>query len=187
MGTVTSVNSQRERLPPPAVCEDPIVGIWKSHNYNERERHWTQFTITVERVGGSDSDLKGTIVNHAWDGDETQEQPPTCDRTDRRFVVSMDAMGRVNEGVIEFWGIGEWRLDRMICGLRDFGYNLDHFTGSLDAELQEFQSVNNDGGIAIDEPTVFRRIKCFDDKEPVAVETPPFQPPRGPSLGCGWW
>ena len=69
-----------------------------------------------------------------------------------------------------------------ICGSSiGFGYNLDNFTGTIDPEIQEFQSVNNDGGISVNEPNVFRRIRCFEGPAPTDdVEPPPFQRPPAP-------
>jgi len=188
MGTVTSVSSQRDRLPPPADCsDDEVVGVWKSHNFNPAYTHWSQFTLHVRRTEGQPDRLEGSISNHSWDGGPDQKEAPDCDRTSRRYVVSMDAVGTVKDGFIEFGGVGEWRMDRMICGLPTFGYNLDQFTGTIDQDIQEFQSVNNDGGISVNEPTVFRRVKCFvEEMEPTGpVEPPPFQPPKG--LGCSLW
>jgi hypothetical protein len=54
----------------------------------------------------------------------------------------------------------------------------------------EFQSVNNDGGRAVNDPVVFRRVQCNDgehlDSEPrIAVAPPPFYPPEDEG-GCGF-
>jgi hypothetical protein len=44
--------------------------------------------------------------------------------------------------------------------MRPILYRPDHFTGTIDPAIQEFQSVNNDGGRAVNDPMVFRRIAC---------------------------
>jgi hypothetical protein len=182
LGTGT-VAEQRARLPPPAECGDSVVGTWKSHQYHPDQGQWTQFTLEVSRVPDSPDQLTGFIRNHSWVGGATDEQPPPC-RGDWRYKVSMDARGTLTGDHVEFWGIDEWRLDAILCGRMDFGYNLDHFSGDISQETQEFQSVNNDGGVAVNQPTLFRRIKCHSDIEPILdVEPPPFHPP---SLGCGW-
>ena len=57
-------------------------------------------------------------------------------------------------------------------------------SGRIDPEIQEFRSVNNDGGPAVNVPQVFRRIRCFPPQSNphVTVDPPPFQPPR--TGGC---
>ena len=188
-----TVAEQRARLPPPAKCEDKITGIWKSHDYRSRWSQWTIFTLDISRVDGGD-ELEGTIVNESWRGDSSQSEPGPCNG-ELHYVVSMDAVGRVADGHIEFGGIGQWRLDEVKCGNMWGGYNLDNFTGPLDIDIMEFQSVNNDGGRSVNEPTVFRRVECIDDpkakkdKDPKIVVTPPaFYPPEdeqeGGAAGC---
>jgi hypothetical protein len=79
------------------------------------------------------------------------------------------------------------RSEHVYCE-RWAAYNLDHFTGRIDTELQEFQSVNNDGGRAVNEPKVFRRVRCLEPPMAphVAIAPPPFYPTswqRGCSVG----
>ena len=182
----STVSEQRALLPDPAECEDPITGVWKSHNYNTFQEQWTEFTLEVRRSSGNPSSLEGRILNHSWMATDRHPQPPAC-KGNLRYEVSMEAVGSVKTLDVEFWGVNNWEMDRLHCGSSlGFGYNLDHFSGTIDPEIQEFQSVNNDGGIAVNEPTVFRRIRCFEGPVPVSnVEPPPFQPPR--SRGCGLW
>lgn len=183
-----TVAEQRARLPPPAQCEDPVEGIWKSHDYRVWRRQWTIFTLVIHRIDGTQN-LRGTIRNESWRGDADQSEPGVCEG-ELRYDVSMDAEGRVQDGQIEFGGIGQWRLDAVLCGEFNGGYNLDVFTGPLDVEILEFQAVNNDGGVSVNEPTVFRRVKCLDEgkvEEAKVVVTPPaFYPPEeGSKGGCG--
>lgn len=183
-----TVAEQRARLPPPAECEDPVEGIWKSHDYREWRRQWTIFTLEIHRVDGT-ADLRGTIRNESWRGDAAQSEPGAC-VGELRYDVSMDAVGRVEHGRLEFGGVGQWRLDAVLCGEFDGGYNLDVFTGPLDVELLEFQAVNNDGGVSVNEPTVFRRVKCLDapqaEDPKVVVRPPAFYPPEDEGGGgCG--
>jgi hypothetical protein len=186
----STVAEQRARLPPPAACKDPVAGIWQSQDYDTFWGEWTVFTLEVHRVKDSENDLEGKIFNHSWFGPEAETEPGPC-AGQLRFKVSMDAKGTAKDGQIDFWGIGEWRLDEVLCGYWNLGYNLDHFTGKIDPDLQEFQSVNNDGGRAVNDPTVFRRIKCWDEQGEdvgprVAVEPPPFYPPvEEVAAGCG--
>jgi len=89
---------------------------------------------------------------------------------------------------VKFWGTGRPRVDANICGHSTADtYNLDHFEGTIDPELQEFQSLNNDGGVHVNFPIVFRRIDCLSGNEAaMTVEPPPFQPPAN-GLGCSLW
>ena len=182
----STVSEQRALLPEPAECEDPVTGVWKSHNYNTYQGQWTEFTLEIRRDPDDTRSLQGRILNHSWMATQNFPEPPPCSGQ-LRYEVSMDARGSAKEMDVEFWGVGQWRMDQLHCGNSlGFGYNLDHFSGTIDPEIQEFQSVNNDGGIAVNEPTVFRRIRCFEGPAPLAdIEPPPYQPPR--SRGCGLW
>ena len=178
-----SVVEQRARLPPPAECADEIEGVWRSHGYNPSRGAWSRFVLTIERESPGSSELVGTIENTGWKGDETTSEPPICVGS-VHFEVSMDARGSFEDGTVVFYGVGDWRMDKLHCGGEGFGYSLDRFTGQLESELQEFQSVNNDGDQAINVPTVFRRTRCVSDAiEPKNVEPPPYYP----SVGCGLW
>jgi hypothetical protein len=177
-----TIAEQRARLPPPATCVDPVAGVWKSHDWDPDRDQWTEFTLQVRRGEPGSDRLVGTIENHSWFGPETEVQPGPC--VDQlHYVVSMDAEGALRGLEVSFGGVGQWRLDETRCGTFDAGYNLDVFTGVIDPKIQEFQSVNNDGGSAVNQPAVFRRVRCFEDPvvhDPVAP--PPFMPP---SAGCG--
>jgi len=184
-----TVAEQRARLPPPAQCEDDLVqGIWRSHDYLPQWGEWSVFVLEIRRVDGSDK-LEGTIVGESWDAGPKQSEPGPCEGAHHR-IVSMDAVGSVDDGVITFGGVGQWRLDKHVCGPTGMGYNLDQFTGKLDTDLMEFQSVNNDGGRMVNLPTVFRRVECLPEhknsapKRPkVAVTPPSFYPPEDESRG----
>lgn len=186
-----TIAEQRARLPPAAECDDEIVaGIWRSHAYNAQFGDWVVFTLTIRRVPGHPEQLVGTISNHSWIGGPQDQEPIPCDRQPGwEWVVSMDARGRVENGTrIFFGGVGQWRLDETRCRRGPWGYNLDNFTGVIDPTILEFQSVNNDGGRAVNEPAVFRRIRC---PPPESVEAPSVNP-RPPAFypelgrGCGW-
>ena len=182
---LATVGEQRARLPPPAPCSDAVEGVWKSHSYHPSHfTSWSAFTLEIHRAAPDSDRLVGTISNHAWVGDAEQEHPKQC-AGDMEYVVSMDAVGKLTGNQVQFGGVGEWRLDEVSCGEWYGGYNLDNFTGVIEPEIQEFQSVNNDGGISVNEPTVFRRVKCLSDAlEPKGeVAPPPYQPP----VGCSLW
>ncbi len=185
-----TVNEQRARLPPPAKCEDnEIEGVWKSHAYNKRYREWTEFTLEIREVPGKKGHLQGRVLNHSWKGVPKQEQPGPC-RGLLRYRVSMPAKGTYKNHRVSFYGTS-WKMDNLLCGSSwGFHYNLDHFTGEIDFERQEFQSVNNDGGRSVNEPTVFRRIKCFDKNEKppdpsITIKPPPLFPEKASTGGGG--
>jgi len=185
-----TVAEQRARLPPPAECRDSIVGRWKSHDFKRHRGMWEIFTLEIRRSDTDPNKLKGTISNHYWNGGENDAEPGLGCPQSLHVTVSMDAEGTITGPDIRFEGVGEWRQDEAWCG--DTGaYVLDVFEGRLDAELQEFQAVLNDGVVAINERTVLRRIGCLDDDaapaEPkVVVKPPAFYPPeeREASGGC---
>ena len=184
-----TIAEQRARLPPAAECDDEAVaGIWRSHTYTPRRREWYVFTLHIRRVTGAPEQLVGRISSHFWRGGPEDEEPPSCERARYQMTVSFDARGTVRDGVhIHFGGIGAWQVDASPCGARPGGYNLDHFSGTIDPSILEFQSVNNDGGAAVNEPTVFRRIRCPPTQSaeaPTVHTTPPsFYPER--LGGCG--
>jgi hypothetical protein len=66
---------------------------------------------------------------------------------------------------------------------------LDHFSGTVDLERMEFQSLlNADAPEWRDVPTVFRRVRCgaaapSDPTPRIIMEPPPYQPPE--REGCG--
>jgi hypothetical protein len=182
-----TVAEQRARLPPPAQCEDAVTGTWKSHDFRPHREVWEVFTLEIRRKDGSDA-LVGTIHNQFWYGGPEDSEPGPCEGV-LHAEVSMDAEGRVDGPRIRFHGVGQWRLDAVRCGDKDGGYVLDDFSGEIDPERLEFQSLANDGIVAINEPTVFRRIGCLPEQAsaPQVVVTPPsfYPPPEERAGGCG--
>jgi hypothetical protein len=172
-----TVAEQRARLPPPATCEDPVEGVWRSHQFHETWEEWGIFTLEIRRIPGSDTALTGRIINRSWYADATVSEPGNC-QGQLDYLVTMQAVGEYREGTVRFGGTS-WELNAVYCGSSfGFAYNLDRFSGVIDPELQEFQSVNNDGGRYIDVPTVFRRVECFETPPApsITVEPPPFVP-----------
>ncbi len=182
-----TIAEQRARLPPPAACKDPVAGVWQSHAYNQDWGEWGRFTLTIRRTKDSETELEGEMLNESWYGPETEvTRGPCVGRL--QYLVSMPAKGSYVDGRIEFFGT-EWKMEEAYCAVDfGFGYNLDRFSGQIDPELQEFQSVNNDGGRYINVPTVFRRVSCNDEVETiprVSVAPPPFYPEET-EQGCGF-
>ena len=183
-----TIAEQRARLPPPAACKDPVAGVWQSHSFNEMYQEWGRFTLTIRRTEPGAPTLEGTIVNESWYGPKTESiRGPCVGRL--QYLVSMDAEGSFADGKVEFHGL-TWKMEEELCAVDlGFGYNLDRFSGTIDYDLQEFQSINNDGGRYIDVPTVFRRVSCDDHEDDlpprVTMAPPPFYPPEEEERGCG--
>jgi hypothetical protein len=183
-----TIEEQRARLPPPATdCSDPVAGQWRAHVFYGHVMQWYVFVLDIQRSG--ETSLKGTIRAEFWDGDEHDQQPPDCSLSNNRAAVIENAEGEAKGLEIRFDAI-DWRDDNA-CRSVPFGYLLDHFSGTIDPERMEFQSLlNADAPEWRDVPTVFRRVRCAagasEDPQPkIVVAPPPYQPPEG-ERGCGF-
>jgi hypothetical protein len=182
-----TVEEQRARLPPPAECTDPVEGIWMSLSYARVVGEWYDFTLDIRRAAPGSDELKGEITSHFWNGVSTDPKPPACTPGGLELVVKMPARGKVADDAGKsrvFLGGTTYTNDRAVCG-RFVGYNPDTFEGTIDPKLQEFQSLNNDGGIFRNEPAVFRRVRCLEPprKQALDVKPPDFAPAK--RTGCG--
>lgn len=179
-----TIEEQRARLPAPATnCSDPVAGIWMSHKYEGFQLYWYVFTLRIQRH--VDGTLYGDITSHSWNSSPREPEPPPCRPGLDHWVVAMTAEGTANGLNVDFHGTS-WRLGQVFCGppTGPGGYNLDRFTGTIDPTIQEFQSVNNDGGDMVNDPTVFRRVRCLEpDAPPHPYVAPP--PTFRPRRGCG--
>jgi hypothetical protein len=181
-----TIEEQRARLPPPAppgTCQNPIEGVWRSLRWYPGNQAWYSFVLELRQRGTA---LEGRIEAISWDTPPNRPEPGPCRAGLEHFSVVQPARGTVDGLRIDFAATA-WSVGSVFCGSRPWAYNLDHFRGVIDPRLQEFQSVNNDGGLQIDEPTVFRRVRCF---EPEAVPHPYVAPPAfAPRprrrFGCG--
>jgi hypothetical protein len=156
-----TVAEQRARLPPAVECENPVAGKWRALLYSFiTGGRWTEWTLDINVDPSDETKLVGTIYVDSWRGDpSTPEQPMPCID---HFKGKMDATGSFVDGRVAVDG-GPWQHTDQICGDPTL-YNPDHFTGTIETERQEFQSVNNDGGAAVNQVTVFRRIGCQAEK-----------------------
>ncbi|MGF1466244.1 MAG: hypothetical protein ACFCGT_08930 [Sandaracinaceae bacterium] len=183
-----TVAEQRARLPPAAECGgERVAGIWRAHKFNPDYEDWVVFDLHIARDRDDRSRLSGIIRNHSWTGGPAQEEPPPCaENPGWEWVVSMDARGTVSDDLeIFFGGVGEWRLDELRCRRGPWGYNLDNLSGTIDPAILEFQSVNNDGGRSVNEPMVFRRIRCPPEEHAQAPSVNPRAPAFYPDTGGG--
>lgn len=175
-----TVEEQRARLPPPATCSDPVEGIWRSHKFEPMYDEWYIFTLRIKRASPGSPKLTGEIRSHYWLGGKDDAKPPPCAPGRREHKMLMPAEGSFENGVIIFGGTSH-QLEESLCGV-PAPYNNDRFSGKIDPTTQEFQSVNNDGGRAVNSPNVFRRIGCLESpseqKPAVDVKPPAFAPPK---------
>jgi hypothetical protein len=178
-----TIEEQRARLPPPVDCMSPVAGRWKALNYRDRDNDWYEYILEIHEDPNDPTRLIGRILIDTWLGDSTATEPPNPCRM--RLKGKMEGAGSFVHGEVAFGATTDFEYTEIICGPA-IGYNPDHFTGHLQPELEEFQAINNDGGMAVNEPTVFRRIGCLDSprKEPSQAELapPPFFPKR--RSGC---
>ena len=185
-----TIAEQRARLPPAAECADEnVAGVWRSHTYHPGwMAEWSVFTLVIRRSPNDPEQLVGQISNHFWHGGSQDEEPPPCRPGGYERTVEFAGRGYVRNGnEIFFGGVGQWRETSSVCGYSGGGYNLDNFSGVIDPSILEFQSVNNDGGIAVNDPIVFRRIRCppmrSAESPTVSLAPPAFYPER--RGGCG--
>ncbi|MGE0547128.1 MAG: hypothetical protein AB7R00_08735 [Kofleriaceae bacterium] len=154
-----TVAEQRARLPPAAECESPIAGTWRALTYSEYTFAWYQHTLEIHQDPTDPTQLTGMHYVEYWrGGPENTEPPALCIRHQKG---KMTGTGTFRDSEVAFFS-GEYELVAEICG-DHVHYNPDNFTGRVEPERQEFQAVNNDGGNAVNEPTVFRRIGCLDE------------------------
>jgi len=164
-----------------------VEGEWRAHKYDPRFDDWGIFTILLRRETPTSNVLVGRITTEYWTGGQQYQLPPPCFPGLRHYRVSQDARGTLAGMRVEIAG-RTLRLEEQYCPRSYASYNLDHFAGVIDPVRQEFQALNNDGGRDINEPTVFRRVRCFEPAVvPHPVVAPPaFQPPRrSRAQGCG--
>ncbi len=179
--TPASVEEQRARLPPPAQCTNDIEGTWLGLRWSSHRRppEWYKVTLEVRYASPeSKTDLTGSINVRFWKGGAEAQTPPSGCRYGEGLIYQ-PAKGKIIDGNIDFEALS-WQSAMPGCEYTA-GYYLDHYTGRIDPQILEFQAVNNDGGLAVNEPTVFRRIKCADVPGPTAMDvkvTPPSFTPR---------
>ena len=157
-----SIGSQRALLPRAVHCNDEVAGVWRAQKYDPAYGDWMLATLYVHRTEGNA--LRGTMVVHQWDGGPFDVRPPMCGPDGFDFIVDEPSVGFARDHYLDF-GSDSWRMREMRCNanMRPISYRPDHFTGTIDLGREEFQSVNNDGGRAVNDPMVFRRIQCVDE------------------------
>ena len=177
------VEEQRKRLPPPAHdCDDPVTGVWMGHEY--LNGYWYRFTLHIDRAAPESPELTGQIVSHSWDTSPEESAPPPCvgGSSHQEAIIEMPAEGRFENNAVSFTGTS-WEVREVICGRRPGAYYPDGFSGSLEQQGTEFQSMSDDGHNPV-VPVVFRRIKCNEIDRPLP-ELPEATPPPRYSSGCG--
>ena len=158
---IASIEDQRLRLPPAATvddnssCADPVVGVWLGQQYNPRSISWQKYRLHIRRVTPGSAALVGEVRVLYWTGPQSVVTPPAnCEGVGLSAEILQNATGTVVNNFLSFGG-NDWRAGQVFCGSREaVAYNPDHFQGLINVGLQEFQSVNNDGGTAVNEPVI---------------------------------
>jgi hypothetical protein len=184
-GSSATVEEQRARLPPPAECADPVEGTWAGLVYTAPQRTWYEYTLVIRRTapataGNLAGALEGEMLSHYWTGNPSADKPPTgCTPGQREVTVKMPGTGTVDAAANVSFGSTSYAIDHVTCGI-PAPYLPDHFSGTIDSTIHEFQSVNNDGGSAVNEPAVFRRIRCRDapGRTRSTAKPPALAPPK---------
>ncbi len=185
-----SIEEQRARLPPPAECTDDLEGEWLALTRNDVFGDWYQVRLTIKRTEPGAQTIEGQMYVRFWNGGPKEMTPPPCSSSSgQERVVIQPSTGTYVNDEVQFHA-QSWSFAPESCYKRG-RYNLDHYSGRIDHKIHEFQSVNNDGGRAVNEPAVFRRVKCLNGPEvlaptfqrPVDVKAPSFTPHR--KWGCG--
>jgi len=156
-----TVEGQRALLPSAVTCKDPVVGRWESLKFNPTSSTWVRFALLVHRADGGA--LTGTILSHTWFGNAFDRTPPPCTPRGFEMSVSMNARGRADLVTHIRFGASRYSVVAVQCPMSLSDYAPDNFSGMIDTDRQEFQSVNNDGATDIDAPYVFRRTACLDE------------------------
>ena len=156
-----TIEGQRALLPSAVTCKDPVVGRWESLKFNPTSSTWVRFALLVHRADGGA--LTGTILSHTWYGSAFDRTPPPCSPRGFEMSVSMNAHGRADLVTHIRFGASRYSVVAVQCPMSLADYAPDNFSGMIDTDRQEFQSVNNDGATDIDAPYVFRRTACLDE------------------------
>src|ERR1044071_3158521 len=115
-----------------------------SHAYYPQQHQWYVVNLDVRRVTGHPDQLQGLIRAHFWDGDEHMVEPPAdCAHVSMHAEVREPAVGTLTpDQTITFRGTS-WALERQYCGF-GMGYALDTYSGRIDPQIMEFQTILDD-------------------------------------------
>ncbi len=138
------------------VCEDPVVGTWRTQKFRSRDRTWVRFILHVRREGER---LTGTIESRIWSGRASDPTPGNCTAFGFDHTWRMQAHGHVDGARMSF-GSRTATLVRQDCPSSDARYAPDNFEGTIHQDRELFESLNNDGAFDVDEPYTFRRVSC---------------------------
>lgn len=144
------------RPPPPGPAEcggDRVAGVWRGRHFLDGVTYIT--TLYVERAGGNS--LRGRMDVLSFTG--RGRPPPPCQPGQRAYRVTQPSVGTADGLRVDFRATSVEVVYPTICGAPG-GYAADHFTGTIEANASVLRAVNNDGGVAVNEPVAFRRVRC---------------------------
>jgi hypothetical protein len=169
-----TVAEQRQRLPPPAECTDPISGVWRAHVFRPDRQRWALNTMEL-RWNADRTKLLSSYENHYWSGGPEDSEPPQppCKPGQYRRMASSTGEGTYRGNQLEVQG-KKLGGDENICGSTKFTRALGKLTGIVDLEQNEFRSeMTSRFGT---HPIIWRRIRCVGEAEPKLIEPPPPPP-----------
>jgi len=186
-----TVAEQRQRLPPPAECSDPIAGVWRAHIYHADRQRWSLNTMELSWNAGR-TKLTSFYENQYWSGGPEDSEPPQppCRAGQFRRKATSTGEGTYSGTELEVRGTKLGSVEHL-CGSTKFTRALGTLTGTVDHERNEFRSeMTSRFGI---DPIIWRRIRCVGEAAPTLVTPPPpppvLPPPSPPSPsrsgGCG--
>lgn len=190
-GSAATVEEQRARLPAPTECPDKVEGTWAAL-YFATNLQWLEYTAVIRRTTPvSDGNAAGPITvdmtAHLWDGPKNDPRTPACKPGQREVTVTMPGTGKVDAGTALTFRATTYTVAKLHCG-NDTRYYPDNFKGTIEPARQEFQAINNDGNTAVNEPVVFRRVRCLNaaaaapssgpNRAGTAAKPPSFEPPK---------
>jgi hypothetical protein len=147
---------RRGEPPPPDVAEcggDRVAGIWRGRNFLHGWSYIT--TMRIERAGGEA--IRGSMSVTLWTG--RGRPPPPCLAGMNAYRVRQPSRGTASGLRVDFRASAA-NIDRILCGSPQ-GYAPDHFTGTIAPNASVLRAVNNDNGGAVNEPVMFRRVRCL--------------------------
>lgn len=153
-----TISTRQALLPGGIACTDPVAGTWRAQKFRPSDRSWVRFILRIDREPGNR--LSGTITSRIWSGTAGSPRPGPCTAFGFDHTWRMSAVGSVEGDQMNFGARGGPRLIRQDCPRSDQLYAADHFSGTVFALREVYQSLNNDGAYDINEAYTFRRVSC---------------------------
>lgn len=157
--TPVSPGEQRERLPPAAVCADPIEGLWMAYAYQVDDDHWMLNKMELRRSSSDPSAYASRFETHTWTGGVGEDDPPDCRQGVARTISRSSGVAHYRDGVLVVRGTELGPLEQ-ICGHETPDRALGVLTGRVSLRRHEFlATMTTKFG---SQEIVWRRVRCLD-------------------------